>query len=68
MSPLGTRSLRLYGAEDRFCLFLTGPVWPSVSDGVMFIRSSRVVMVNFVVENAESERKNEKKDESGRQE
>jgi len=35
---------RTYGPEDRCCLFLTGPVWPAVSDGEMFIRSSKVAI------------------------
>lgn len=48
---------RTYGPEDRCCLFLTGPVWPAASDGVMFIRSSRVVIVGLRVEDARNERR-----------
>jgi hypothetical protein len=52
---------RTYGPENRCCLFLTGPVLPSVSDEVMFIRSSKVVITNVAVENARKERENEKR-------
>lgn len=52
---------RTYGPEDRCCLFLTGPVWPAVSEGVMFIRSSKVAIANTTVENA----KNERRDQGG---
>jgi hypothetical protein len=48
---------RTYGPEDRFCLFLTGPVWPAVWDGEMFIRSSKVVIVDLKVKDARNERK-----------
>ena len=47
---------RTYGPEDRFCLFLTGPVLSVVSDGVIFMRSSKVVIVNIKVEDARNER------------
>lgn len=47
---------RTYGPEGRFCLFLTGPVWSVASDGVMFMRSSKVAIVTLTVENARSER------------
>lgn len=59
---------RTYGPESRCCLFLTGPVLPSVSDGVIFIRSSKVVIVTVAVENAKGERKRQEDDESGGQE
>lgn len=48
---------RTYGPEVRFCLFLTGPVWSAASDGAMFMRSSKVVIVILVVENAKNETK-----------
>ena len=48
---------RTYGPEGRCCLFLTGPVSPAASDGVMFIRSSKVVIVDLAAENARSKGK-----------
>ena len=51
---------RTYGPEVRCCLFLTGPVGSGVSDGVIFMRSSNVVIVNTKGEDARNER-NEKR-------
>jgi hypothetical protein len=48
---------RTYGPEDRCCLFLTGPVRPAVSDVVMFMRSSKVVILDPTAEYTENERK-----------
>lgn len=51
---------RTYGPGVRCCLFLTGPVLSAVSDGVIFMRSSKVVIVNAKAEDARNER-NEKR-------
>lgn len=57
---------RTYGPEDRCCLFLTGPDSSTVSDEEMFIRSSKVVIVDVKVEDARNERKEREGDDEGK--